>query len=723
MQNFEIFSQSVIDRPELYDNYNTFYIRMRNADDNTRAAYNKLKNALMSYTSRLNKSRGVDVELGPKDESFYVDDLVARFVFSGGHFFIHLKIDPSKQDKKAAIFKITDNQMVSYKLEKPNSVEQAYKAIPKMMAQLHFMSSTSYKEEDYASFFSKDIEEISDAVFKSQQEYDEKISSEQTENTASNDEVEYGDYYDDRSASRRVDSRFIGVPGATPTDDELLQAEKERQERKRKLKRVKVWDELADYGYEFVWLRYVEFYLATILIGVGLGIAYQLKLVWMLVFIVGLLLMMPGVIKSYYRGKYEEKRYDDVTTYIEQMLYSFRKNSKIIVSLRDSLSVFPEGGHMHDVISAAIHAAQTSTSGSGIYNEALSIIEKEYPCRRIRSLHRYLIKVEGHGGAHDSGVEALLKDRRLWIERIDAFRKDAGAVLTDIYISIGFSIGLACLVVRMMSTPLVDIPSNMFYQISSVVFLLVCALTIKVAAKATVLNLEDEEDEVSNKRIIDKINWLRNYDAQKELKKSIKMSIIFGVFLVVGIVLGMLPVVLLAGVALVYAVFLKRFLDKRSATKSVCRAIEKAYPDWLLELALLLQIDNLHVAIDKTLEDASLILRGDLAQLEEDIITNPTGIEPFSHFFDFLPLPQIHSSMKLLYSLSEFGQAKGTVQLMELVERNSMLMDKAEKYRNDDRLSATFVVKFIPMGISAVKLLCDLVVMLVAYMSILTTAM
>lgn len=719
MQNLEMFVEQLKASPELYDTYNTFYIRMRNADSKTKKVYNKIKNALMGYSFRFDRTVFVQATLCPQEEIFSAGEVVAKLTMAGSQLRIHLKMDPTKQSTREAMFRVSDEQMIVYKLEKSNSVEQAIKAIRKLMASNNYISSLGVTEEDYASFYMQNIDEISEVVEESQREYDRNVVPTIKESTP---EPEYGDFYDDENASRSVDAQFIEMPSVMPTEEELRQADRERKERKKRSKRANIWDELADYGYDFIWLKYVEFYLATILIGVGLGLAYQLKWFWMLALIAGFLLMMPSIIKSYYRNKYEEKRYDDVTTYIEQMLYSFRKNSKIIASLRDALAVFPTG-RMHDTIAAALYAAQSAPAGTNIYAEAFRVVETEYPCRRIRSLHRYMMKVEGVGGDHDAGIDALLKDRRLWVERIDGFKKEAATVLTDIYISIGFSVVLSCLVVRMMSTPLVDIPSNLFYQISSVAFLLCCAFTIQLATKGTILSLDDGEDEESSRRILKKMNWIRNYDAHKELVKALKMSAIFFVFLIVGFFIKNLAVIIFSAVAMCYAIFLKRFMDKRSAIKSVCRAIEKVYPDWLLELALLLQIDNLHVAIDKTLDAAPLILRGDLTKLNEEIIRNPNSIQPFANFFDFLPLPQVQSSMKLLYSIAEFEQKKSDTQLMELVERNSLLMDKAEKYRNDDRLSTTFIVKFIPMGISSVKLMSDLVVLLVSYMGILTTAM
>lgn len=702
MQNFDIFTKAVTAAPELYNSENTFYIQMKNANNQTRAAYNKIKNALMSYVSKMDQDICVTASLQEKEESFSNGDLLAKFLIVNGQLRLHLKADPNKHGIDDQMFRVAGNQMIVYSLQDEQSVGFAFTAIQKVMSETEFVSASGSQQEDYASYYDKTIPEIHDVVQEAQRRYEANAEARRKE--------------EEQASASYFDNSML------PSKEEIKQAEKERKERKRQAKRIKIWDELAECGYNFVWLRYVEFYAVAIFAAIGLGVLYQLKLPWMIALAIGFCLLMPGVIKAFYRNKYEEKRYDDVTTYIEQMLYSFRKNSKITVSLQDTLSVFPEG-KMHDTIAEAIEYTRNSTSGGNLYREALKVIEKVYPCRRVRSLHRYMIKVEGVGGDHDAGVEALLKDRRLWVERVESFKKESKTVLMDVYIALGFSIGLAALIVRLMATPMVDVPSNLFYQVTSFAFLFICGWTIRAVTKATIFTLEDEEDEANSKRLVQKLNWIRNYDPQVEFKKVMKLSCVFVAFFAVGFFMGSALVMGIAIAAICYALFVKRYLDKRSAIKSICRAVEKAYPDWLLELALLLQIDNLHVSIQKTLDSAPLILRKDLAKLADDIIKDPASIDPYVKFLNFLPLNQVHSSMKLLYSISEFGQHKGSVQLMELVERNSILMDKAEKYRNDDRLAKTFIIKFIPMGISSMKLMCDLVVMLVSYMSILTNAM
>ena len=729
MQDFKSFVKTLIDNPELYDNYKTFYISMRNADTKTKAIYDEIKNSIMSYVAKENRDKGVEAELNPQNETFIARDSFAKFVLFGGQLYIHLRVDPRLQSTREAMYKVLNNDTIVYKLGKDNVTKQVLSIIPKIMASEGFVSVRDYNKEEYSSFFSREIDdaEVTESIVSSQQDFEERESrklneeefpvdaSETIENTKTDDVDDYGDYYNPVIQKRNL---HIEIPSGTPSKEEIDKAKATESANKRK--KPKLFRELARYGYEFIWFKIVAFYVVTILAAIGLAIAFRLKIFWTIVLGIGFLLMMPMVVKAYFRKKYEEKRYIEVTTYIEQMLYSFRKNSKILASLRDALVVFPTTSKMYDTILKAIHYAQTASEDGNIYERAFRIIEDEYPCRRIQSLHRYMIKVEHVGGEHSMGVDALLRDRRLWVERIDGFKKDAAAVLTDIYISIGFSIGLACLIVRIMETPMVDIPSNFFYQISTVIFLLICALTVCLSVKKTVLMLNDKESVENSQKIINKINWIRTYNGKEEFKKSLILAGIFAIFLLVGLLMKNMLLIILGAIFIFYALCLKVPMQRNSAIKSISRTIEKVYPDWLLELALLLQIDNLHVAIEKTLDSAPLILKGDLIKLDNDIVTNPTGIEPFSSFFDFLPIPHVHSSMLLLYSISEFGQEKGNAQLMELIERNSSMMDKAEKYRNDDRLSATFILKFIPMGISAMKLMCDLAIMLISYMSILT---
>ena len=137
----------------------------------------------------------------------------------------------------------------------------------------------------------------------------------------------------------------------------------------------------------------------------------------------------------------------------------------------------------------------------------------------------------------------------------------------------------------------------------------------------------------------------------------------------------------------------------------------------------MLQTDNAHVAISKTIDSAPLVLRKDLHKLTNDLRAHPNDLAPYIAFFDFIPTEGIQSSMRLLYSIAVFGAVDESVQIAELVERNHTLMEHAERLKNEDKLSLVFSIKFIPMLSSSVKMLVDLMLFLFSYLAIIGTVM
>lgn len=45
--------------------------------------------------------------------------------------------------------------------------------------------------------------------------------------------------------------------------------------------------------------------------------------------------MLPVLILDMYKGMYERRRFADVTAYMEQMLYAFQKEGKVVTALKD----------------------------------------------------------------------------------------------------------------------------------------------------------------------------------------------------------------------------------------------------------------------------------------------------------------------------------------------------------------------------------------------------
>lgn len=90
----------------------------------------------------------------------------------------------------------------------------------------------------------------------------------------------------------------------------------------------------------------------------------------------------PGVYSGYLQKMYEQKRFADASTYMEQMLYAFQKSGKVLSALKETKETF-EPGHMRDVIEAITHLeAGRSYTEKGVLRESLDIVEKNMNAAR-----------------------------------------------------------------------------------------------------------------------------------------------------------------------------------------------------------------------------------------------------------------------------------------------------------------------------------------------------
>ena len=467
--------------------------------------------------------------------------------------------------------------------------------------------------------------------------------------------------------------------------------------------------------------RYTQIMIIAVVLSFAISYLYMLSIPFAILIALAMFFFTRTALVEFCRNKYESKKIEDVASYIEQMLYSFRRNSKILASLQDTITIFGEG-EMRDTIQSAIDHIIQSYSAGNIYEEALEIIQKKYDCRRIRSLHRFLTKVEGVGGDHEIGVQALINDRRMWLERFDDYKKERSSILKEIIISCLFS-SIICAVTMRMLPSYVGAMQHIATRIGSTLYIIINMFTVSSTFKKTVFYLNDMYTKDEQMALLTKFRWFRTWDKKTEQKKGLRPAIILVALGALAIFLGfwwMFPITLLLGL---FIYFVQPIMRHNSARKSITREIEMAFPDWLMEISLLLQTENLHVALEKTVDNAPMMLKDDLTKLGNDIASYPTEVFPYIDFLHDIDVPNIHSSMKLLYSIATFGSEEEEKQISELIERNASLMNKAEQLKNSGRLARVYIFKFIPMGASALKLIMDMGVFLVMFITQSLTAL
>ena len=77
-------------------------------------------------------------------------------------------------------------------------------------------------------------------------------------------------------------------------------------------------------------------------------------------------------------------------------------------------------------------------------------------------------------------------------------------------------------------------------------------------------------------------------------------------------------------------------------------------------------------------------------------------------FFKQLQISEVSSAMKMLYGLSAFGAEDSQEQIKALVNRNTIIMDHAEKLRMEDELAGVTFAMLAPMITGTIKMVVDL---------------
>ena len=138
-----------------------------------------------------------------------------------------------------------------------------------------------------------------------------------------------------------------------------------------------------------------------------------------------------------------------------------------------------------------------------------------------------------------------------------------------------------------------------------------------------------------------------------------------------------------------------------------------------MEMALLLQNNNVQVSIMKSVPGAPAVLRPELLKLVERLREEPGRLSSYTSFCKDFDVPEIQSCMKMLHAVSESGTGDAKIQIHNLLQRVNEMRTQADEIRDKN---AAFQVKMIfmyPVLGAMVKLLIDLSVGMVYMMQML----
>ena len=454
---------------------------------------------------------------------------------------------------------------------------------------------------------------------------------------------------------------------------------------------------------------------------VGFIIVYTLhvllKLNWYMTVLLGgfAFVMIPLHRKRYEKFAENKRRFFEVSSYLDTLLYSFVKEEKVVLAIADVSQTLPQG-KMKNLVGQAFGFMQMTFDKIEVIEEGLRMVEKEYPCQRIRDVHQFMIHVEYYGGEIEKPVNLLLADKGRWERRIQEAIAQRNKQFTDVVLSVAAALMICGAIVHLPVMDM-DISGEWFVQIFTVLVVVINDLIIWKAQKYLMVDwitLQLTEDE---EHYVKKMKEFRSYDEEKEKKLSGILGFIGAALTTVFAFLGKEWLVV-AGLLLTLLFLNQHRVGKNLMRKNLVKEVKYAFPNWLLDIVLLLQSENVQVALQKSRAHVPGVLREELYQLTDRLELQPESSEPYHLFLKEFEIPEVHSAMGILYSLSIGNSGNADKQISELVEKNLTLLDDTERELLKSSSSGMYVLFLLPVVVASFKLIVDMVFMMLAFVQV-----
>lgn len=381
--------------------------------------------------------------------------------------------------------------------------------------------------------------------------------------------------------------------------------------------------------------------------------------------------MMPVLHHQKKKEEEESRCLEESAFYMEQLIYSFRKHYKISGALRD-LSQITEGKLHRCIVTARKHL--DGQEEDDLFRYTFSCIEQEYGNHLMYLLHGFLIRVEEQGGDCIPALELLMNQLRDWKKNQKAFRSRNMSIKGRLTFSIVLSCLICISVVRMM--PLVTGVTNlMAYQICTGAGLIIFQL-LYLLFRTMSVGIEYEKR--------DSAGGSRQSERMEKLYSRLDSP-----------VHGM------------------RYWN---TVRILEREIRMHFPEWMFDMILRLQTENVQTAIFRSLDDAPEVLVRSLFQLIRQQQADPVSIQPYLDFLKEFNLPEIHAVMMQLYAINDMGKEEIQEQIYAMLDQNQRLTEVAAELKMDSVLSWMGLLAAVPMLVSVVVLVINLSLMLFSFL-------
>ena len=485
--------------------------------------------------------------------------------------------------------------------------------------------------------------------------------------------------------------------------------------------------EVHAYGYNFSWKSHLLIVLLSLIGLTAIGFLFRINIANMVIIGTTVLAVIPVLVVDMYKKMYEHKRFADVNTYLEQVLYSFQKNGKVLASLRETEECF-DRGEMRTRIGEAVQYIENGQAQTekGLLKEGLGIIEQAYQCKKMYMVHELMISTEDYGGDVEKSILIAMESLDTWKRRIYKMQNEKKQSHHDNVFSIIVATLLcaACLYVFdymkvMFDTPgLMDVFSTAAVQFTSTAFVIASILIYVKSSRMLTKNWLEDDGSFDEGLVRREYRDIMEYDDAKEKKRSIVWSMPFFIA-AVPVYLFFSKWIAVVCVLVGGFMLIQHRVGMNIAQKDVISAMYVAFPQWLMDMALLLQNNNVQVSIEKSRENAPAVLEGELDRLSERIQENPERLTSYTDFCAGFDIPEAQSCMKMLYSISESGTGNAQEQINNLLKHIGEMQEQADKIVDENNSFRMHLIFAYPVAAAAVKMMVDMTVGMVVMFQLL----
>lgn len=441
----------------------------------------------------------------------------------------------------------------------------------------------------------------------------------------------------------------------------------------------------------------------------------MLKLHWIttLVLAVFLLFRVKHHQELYRRSAEETLRFGEVSEYLDTFLYAFVKEEKVERALAGTEAALVDGP-MRELVRDAIEHLHMTFDDSDVMRDSLRMIESEYACGRVKSIHDFAVHVEKFGGEIEKPVNLLLEDKSRWEKRIRLAVKDRKKMFSDIVMSIAASLVL-CSIILYLPVMNIDISGNILSQILTVIVVVLDDFILSkgqkyLAVNWLILDVQTDREET------EKMERYYSYDERKDKRVSVILCILMTFVTVTMFYFGK-KAFGAVGILLMVLMANQHKVGRKLAKRNLIKSIKCAFPIWLMDIIMLLQSENVQVALQKSVEQAPGILKKDLQLLVDRLAMEPELADPYHNFLQDFQIPEVHAAMSMLFSISIGNSGHADQQIGELIERNLEMLDAAEKERLKNLSSGMYLLFLAPVVTASMKLVTDMAVFMMSFLA------